>query len=327
MAGIFLVPPRPVVAGYDHALDDFRLLERSAESSNGGHRRAASPEAAEALLFVGCRDPLQRDVRRHALAREFPQRVVLYDSRDRIVPFLRGIYPSAHRSWYSPRRMRSGHYLRWSDSSSIRYTDPEATPTRLFGFRGALTHPVRRRILALRHADALFADTTVEAGRGFGQSAEVYRDYRDRYGEELASVRFVVCPRGAGPGSMRTFEAMKAGRAPVVVSDEWVEPCGPDWASFSLRVAERDVARLADLLERCAPEAAAMGRRARQAWERWFSPEASFATLAELASELVAGSWRRERLDRLLVRRQLLNPRLLRQHLLGPALRRLRGAR
>jgi hypothetical protein len=315
---VHLVPPSPVAAGHDHALDDFRLLVRSAETGGAEFRLAVSAEVAQVILFVGSRDSLHRDVRRHALARRFPERVVLYDSSDRVVPFLRGIYPSACRSWYVPRRMRSGHYLRWSDRDSIRYTDPATAPTHLFGFRGAVTHPIRRALLALGHDGALLADTTEESGRGFGQSDEVYRDYRERYGEELAAVRFVVCPRGAGPGSMRIFEAMKAGRAPVVVSDEWVEPEGPDWASFSLRLAERDVEQLPLLLERRAGEAAEMGRRARQAWERWFSPEASFATLSGWASELVAGSWRRERIDRLLVRRRLLAPRLLFRHLIGP---------
>jgi hypothetical protein len=321
---IYLVPPHPVASGHDHALDDFRLVERSAELAKTDCRRAASPEAARVLLFVGSRDPLQRDVRRHALARKFPERVVLYDSSDRIVPFLRGIYPSACRSWYASRRMRSGHYLRWSDRDSIRYTDPASTPTHLFGFRGAVTHPIRRAILDLRHDRALLADTSNEAGRGYGQSAEIYRDYRDRYGDELAAVRYVVSPRGVGPSSMRIFEAMKAGRAPVVVSDEWVEPEGPDWPSFSLRIAERDVAQLPALLERRAGDAAEMGRRARQAWERWFSPEASYGTLGAWAEELVAGSWQRERIDRLLVRRRLLEPRLFLRHVLGPLFRRPR---
>ena len=324
MAEVFLVPPQPVATGHDHALDDFRLVERSAELERSDFRRTASPEAARVILFVGSRDPLQRDVRRHTLAHRFPERVVLYDSSDRVVPFLRGIYPSACRSWYAPRRMRSGHYLRWSDRDSIRYTDPEILPTHLFGFRGAVTHPIRRAILALRHDRALLADTTDELGRGFGQSETVYREYRDRYGDELAAVRFVVSPRGAGPGSMRIFESMRAGRAPVVVSDEWVEPKGPDWPSFSLRLAEREVEQLPALLERRAGDAAEMGRRARQAWEHWFSPEASFATLSAWAMDLVAGSWRRERIDRLLVRRRLLEPRLLLRHVLGARTRRLR---
>ena len=42
---------------------------------------------------------------------------------------------------------------------------------------------------------------------------------------------------------------MKSGRAPAIVSDDWEPPAGPDWESFSVRIAERDIERVPEILE------------------------------------------------------------------------------
>ncbi len=38
-------------------------------------------------------------------------------------------------------------------------------------------------------------------------------------------------PRGIGASSVRIFEAMRAGRAPVIISDDWIVPPVGDWGS------------------------------------------------------------------------------------------------
>jgi hypothetical protein len=89
------------------------------------------------------------------------------------------------------------------------------------------------------------------------------------------------------------------GRPPVVVSDQWVAPTGPDWDSFSIRVAESDVASIPAILRERASEAIGMGRAARNAWSAWFSPEASFHRTVEWCLELVAAEPRRHGAKRL----------------------------
>jgi hypothetical protein len=252
--------------------------------------------------------------------------VVVYDSADRIIPFFPGIYPSIQKRFYKSERIWSGFYLRWSNVESIRYTDPERVPTHLFGFVGSsTTHKIRRRVLSLRRGDALLRDTEKEPGRGFDQLKDVYDSYRAAYGNDLSLVRFVLCPRGVGPGSMRVFEAMKAGRAPVIISDEWVEPEGPAWAEFSLRVRERDVEGIPCLLENMAVRSAEMGRRARVAWEAWFSPSVAFQTLAAKATEFAQRAWPLEWSSRKAAAVQILRWENLRYHIVGPKVRRLLG--
>jgi hypothetical protein len=79
---------------------------------------------------------------------------------------------------------------------------------------------------------------------------------------------------------------MMLGRVPVIVSDQWVPPQGPDWSSMSVRVEEGDVDSIPALLEATAAEAQAMGRVARGAWVDWFSEDASFHRTVEWCLDL-----------------------------------------
>jgi hypothetical protein len=97
-----------------------------------------------------------------------------------------------------------------------------------------------------------------------------------QYVDVATRSRFVLCPRGLGASSIRLFEMMRMGRAPVIISDEWTPPDGPDWEAFSVRVAEADVDELPDILRARADAADQMGERARRCWEDWFSEEVTF---------------------------------------------------
>ncbi len=78
------------------------------------------------------------------------------------------------------------------------------------------------------------------------------------------------------------------GRAPVIVSDQWVPPDGPNWGAFSVRVAEAGVEGIPALLEARRSEATAMGEAAREAWLTWFSPAAGFHRTVEWCLDLAS---------------------------------------
>ena len=98
---------------------------------------------------------------------------------------------------------------------------------------------------------------------------------------------FVLCPRGKAPSSFRIFEAMKAGRVPVIIADEWVPPTGPSWPEFSLRIPEAHLQNVPQILERLADRGPEMGLRASEAWERWFSREQAFQTVVTLCLQIL----------------------------------------
>jgi hypothetical protein len=89
----------------------------------------------------------------------------------------------------------------------------------------------------------------------------------------MAASKFALCPRGAGVSSIRLFEAMSIGVAPIIVADGWVPPVGPRWDRFALFVPERDVRHLAAIVRTHETEWEERGRLAYAAYNDYFRPE------------------------------------------------------
>lgn len=107
------------------------------------------------------------------------------------------------------------------------------------------------------------------------------------YANNLRLCRFSLCPRGcvlAGVGS-RLYETMQASRVPVIISDHITLPEGVDWDSCSVRIKERDITRIPQILSSYSKHWRQMAHKARRAYEEHYSPE---ALLDELADQLQA---------------------------------------
>jgi hypothetical protein len=97
--------------------------------------------------------------------------------------------------------------------------------------------------------------------------------------KSLAESKLVLAARGGGLSCYRFFEAMSAGRVPVLFADDWELPHADmiDWQSCIIQIPERDAGKagpiLLDYLSRTNDdELAAMGCRCRQAWCAYLSP-------------------------------------------------------
>ena len=101
------------------------------------------------------------------------------------------------------------------------------------------------------------------------------------YIELLKATKFMLCPKGLGTSSWRLFETMKAGRVPVIISDNWVPPAGPDWDKFSIRIPETKIERIPDFLVSIERDAPALARAAVKAWTQWYSKDTMFNTIVE----------------------------------------------
>jgi len=264
------------------ALD--KLRECQQKDRFGVHELTDDPDRADLILFaemeqgIGARSEL---LRRHPLLRRHRDKCFAYSAADRPIAFVPGIYASIERRYYDPARVRSGHYLSTHLSIPPLVDAPAGERDLLFSFQGnAENHRVRRVICRLKHPRARCEDTSAVA-HSVWRVPQAAQAFLRSYAETLARSQFALCPRGMGASSIRLFESMRAGCAPVIVADDWVPPEGPDWDSFSLRIAERDADRIPALLERQEQRARAMGERARQAWEQWFSDEVSFHRLVE----------------------------------------------
>jgi hypothetical protein len=111
--------------------------------------------------------------------------------------------------------------------------------------------------------------------------------YEQNYLDVMNRSLFVLCPRGIGPCSYRLFECMQLGRVPVIIADSWVPVPNIHWDEFSVRVAQKDITHLSDILFAKKDAAVEMGRKARLCWEKHFSPEVSLEQIATSGMELI----------------------------------------
>jgi hypothetical protein len=69
-------------------------------------------------------------------------------------------------------------------------------------------------------------------------------------------------------------ESLAVGRAPVIISDEWVPVADLDWNRFAVLVEERNLRHLPAILREREPHWREMGQRAREIYESFFRLDA-----------------------------------------------------
>jgi hypothetical protein len=250
------------------------------------HELVNDPADADVVLFVQCHmlDWRLTKVRDHPTARAHWDKVMVYDDRARHWRSFPGVYVSTPASSFEPQMQRAWSYLRVPAEVPAETKEPDL----LFSFVGSLTHSCRRPLFELRHPASC-----VERVHDFmfwRSEAPNHQASRRRYGEILSRSRFVLCPRGTATSSFRLYETIAAGRVPVIISDDWVPPSGPDWDSFSLRVPEREHERIVQRIEAADPNWSAMSTAARNAYAQFFAEDVMFHRLAELLDNLRRGS-------------------------------------
>jgi exostosin family protein len=210
-------------------------------------------------------------------------RVFTVNYDDAPVAYLPGIYAAMPRPRFELDFTIAGGYLVNSPNGflSADFAASTLEPGHLFTFRGALSSPLRRRMArdwsAVSGGRPNARLTVLDAW--FNHTDEQKRDYV----RDILDSKFVLCPRGQGTASHRLFEVMQLGRVPVIIADDWVEPPGPDWSEFSLRVPESATHSISKLLIDRESEFPQMARKAREAWEEFFAPEARLSwTLHQL---------------------------------------------
>jgi hypothetical protein len=260
------------------------------------HTLVERPEEAGLILFIGQDSRVAGRLLDHPVYRQFPSISSVYTEEDSYLPLIPGVYCSA-RVEESSRIGRAFNYSYMSRNGRHRnpFLSEEASAERnalgapetpkkfLFSFQGASTSFARKRLfkLKLSRPDVLIENTSSFLNWDNSQSDRTER--QRRYAETIFSSHFVLCPRGAGSGSIRLFEVMAAGIAPVLISDEYALPPDVDWDSFLLRCRERDLRNLPQFLEAHLSEAKERGRLAREAYLEHFQQSVEFERVIELA--------------------------------------------
>ena len=286
MAQVVLLSATPAGDDTPEHLAPLEDLRQSAACDRFGvHRMTSDAEAADIILFVesyGGGWHFER-VRRHPFTRRFREKCFIFCSNPFVIPFLPGVYTGIDRRW-SSRRIVSGFYLDVPKGRFTTFTPPTADLPDLYSFMGSVgTAPVRAELARIAHPRSFFQDTSADFARALHGAMDQteQRDYERRYAEVAKASKFVLCPRGLSVSSIRLFETMRMGRAPVILSDNWIEPPGPKWDTFAIRIRERDCGRIPQILAEREHESVEMGQRARAAWVEWFSREAAFHRVVE----------------------------------------------
>ncbi len=259
------------------------MLALHARSRSGTYQITGNPDAAELIVLAGDLETLA-EARANQLLRRYPEKTFAYSEIDALIPFAPGVFPSASRPrLFDLKRTQSGPYLSRFGSSNNpevrqRSTEPKDL---LFCFLGRKDCRVRSNLLNHPYNRA---DVRVLEKTGFmhwKHGIVGRREAQQVYADTIARSHFALCPRGMGFGSVRLFEVMEMGVAPVLLADRYALPPGPDWGSFLLQLPERDFARLPDLLGARRSESEQRGRRARLAWENFFAPDLVFDRLID----------------------------------------------
>ncbi len=223
-----------------------------------------------------------RALQSHPLRARWPERCFVYDERDFPWCALPGLYVSMpNHSLNRHQRAVQYAWINDTDFSELRAVQTDL----LYSFAGAPTHPVRRSVLALSSQRGVVMDTS---GFVFNQpEAPNFAAQRRQFVELVARSKFVLCPRGHGTSSIRLFEVMAAGRIPVIISDDWVPPAGPDWNRLAIRCPESDVLDLPRRLEQEEASSEMRMRTSALEYDRYFAESVRFDTMMGLIAELL----------------------------------------
>lgn len=276
-----------------HRVKNFAVqwLKESQESDPyGKHKIVDNPDVADVILFAEHHpgsDPYFFKVVNHPYVKKYRSKVVLYTDIDKPIAILPTLTPSIEKRYLNKSLCVSAPYIaRHCENSSTRYSVMGSERKYLFSFLGASrSHPIRLKILNLSYPNSYLKDTT---GKNSWQLTPDERaKFESAYAEISRDSYFILCPRGIGVNTYRLYETMEMGLCPVIISDEWVPFEGPDWDNFSIRIAEKDIDNIPEILLKRLPDAVQMGLEARKNWEQWFSKEVSFHHIVNLSKQLL----------------------------------------
>lgn len=200
---------------------------------------------------------------------QFSEKILVISHDSNAVIFFPGLYvsltPLNHWvDWAVPCGYKKQYRQRDFKGSSTQ----KEGKTLLFSFRGAdFSHPLRQKMTSYFSRNLNGASYTVINKKFHSHTDEDHKSYID----EIAVSRFVLCPRGLSPSSYRMYEAMQCGVCPVIISDDWQPIIDIDWEDCSIKIPERDIKKIPEILNSRIRDAKQLGLNAREVWEVHFS--------------------------------------------------------
>lgn len=282
-----------ILSAYDESVHNFAFQNLKKSSKYDTFKKYVlvdNPKEADLIIFVEHHpdDTYFFQVLKHPVYKRYKKKCYLYHDNDENISRIPTISPSICGSFFNKKIHSPYHYLEQiSNNPYIKYRPDKIEEKKyLFSFIGASrTYPlVREEIIELFKGCENINDTK---DYNSWELEEKERDiYFEKYAQILFQSKFILCPRGIGPSSYRQYESMKLGIAPVIISDEWVEPQGIDWKSCSIRIQEKDVSKIESILKSREHEYLELGINARKNYEKYMSSENQFHFLSDAVATL-----------------------------------------
>jgi hypothetical protein len=267
-----------------------RITAFRKSAKNSSHQLVSDPEEADLIFFADEGRNPDSDPYNNRFYRRYRNKSFMFSVLDGPLALVPGLYASLQKSDYDHGWARTGYYV-WdcpTQTSQIIFTRYDQipfleNPKYLCSFAGSCQNAsIRQRLKELSHPRYLIVDVkrdTIKAAVAGDQ--DWIKKLQEQYVSLIRDTKFSLCPRGGGTNTYRLYESMAMGRAPVILSDDWVTPSEPPWDEFSIRITERDYKSLFQILEQHEHRAEEMGKRARYWWEQYFSPEVIFDRAVE----------------------------------------------
>jgi hypothetical protein len=250
------------------------------------HSFTDDPELADIILIPDIIFTYQHN--REFLYR-FLDKCFALDCKDRPHTIIPGLYASALKKLFNRYRIRGSSYIfnRHRRNASLNSPDLSNEKQYLFSFIGGSTSWVRKRLLKLNfNRDDILVQCSTGTYSHWSNDQLNREEIQKKYVDVIRKSKFVLCPRGIGSSSIRLFEVMELGISPIIISDNWLPPQGPDWNRFALFVKESEIKSLLTIAENHVSESEERGRLARVAWEEYFSDPCCFNRCIEAIEDL-----------------------------------------
>ena len=271
-----------IVPDSKHPIRTKYLRELASMARPKIHTLSEDPEEADIILVPNenFRDPSFK-----RFLDKYLNKCYRISQADNPLLFLAGLYTSGNKSfWFFHKHLIRGcsyvYGLYEGNGERNEFVDfsqdIKVEKKYLFSFVGGSSSWVRKRLLKLKFQRSDILVCCSNNYNHWNVNQPNREAIQKSYVDVIRNSKFVLCPRGVGWGSIRLFEVMKLGIAPIIISDKWLPPMGPDWNSFALFVKQSEIKNLVEIVETYASEYEERGRLARKAWEEYFSNSVVF---------------------------------------------------
>jgi hypothetical protein len=294
-----------------------KILRQFYLLSDKKYNLADCPEDADLILVVDVWEDVWADgynswldnVSKHPLIKKYPGKSFSISDIDSPIVLHHGIYASGQKGYFSRQRVRTGSYSLFFENLKNSFIDEfdydgaqNVEKEYLFSFMGRNSHHVRSKIFQLQfeRKDIYVEDTT--NFNFFSKETDNREKQQKHFYDILLKSKFSLCPLGSGANSLRLFESMQLGVAPVIISDRWIYPRGVQWKDFSIIIKEKHIKHLETIIESHEASYDQMGHLARRSFQANFAKETYFNYLVENCLHIQRSQWIPEQVF------QLLNP-------------------